>query len=317
MASATSPIAGMPISARGLMATMKRVAVELLRPGLLLAALGCHAPAEHPRAAAPEKTLPLTPYAVARAQFHTHLVKHAPLSKAPSAMPADARGLDYESDGLSLTAWVSRPPSGARHPAVIVLDGGPAVGAADWQRSQPFRDAGFVVMLPILRGENGRPGDYSMFYDEVDDVLAAAEALARLPDVDADRIYLAGHSAGGTQALLAALASHRFRAVASFSRSPDFAALVSLPGADDVVPYAPGDPDEIRLRSPQAFATSFPCPVRLFWGTEEPGVADDNRGTLQRSSAVGLDVVGIEVPGGHVTMMAAAIPLAIEFFREH
>ena len=40
--------------------------------------------------------------------------------------------------------------------------------------AQPYRDAGYIVMIPILRGENGQPGFYTMFYDEVDDVLGAA-----------------------------------------------------------------------------------------------------------------------------------------------
>ena len=32
-------------------------------------------------------------------------------------------------------------------------------------------------MAPILRGENGQPGVYSMFYDEVDDVLMSHPAV--------------------------------------------------------------------------------------------------------------------------------------------
>src|SRR5678816_999790 len=39
-------------------------------------------------------------------------------------------------------------------------------------------------MTPILRSENGSPGAYSLFYDEVDDIVAAAEALAQLPRGD-------------------------------------------------------------------------------------------------------------------------------------
>ena len=46
-----------------------------------------------------------------------------------------------------------------------------------------------------LRGENGQPGAFSMFYDEVEDVLAAAEYLAKLPDVDPARVFVSGHSA--------------------------------------------------------------------------------------------------------------------------
>jgi poly(3-hydroxybutyrate) depolymerase len=37
-----------------------------------------------------------------------------------------------------------------------------------------------------------------MFYDEVNDVLAAADALAVQPYVDSTGIFVSGHSAGGT-----------------------------------------------------------------------------------------------------------------------
>jgi acetyl esterase/lipase len=259
---------------------------------------------------------PASDYAAARAGFRTHLVKRGPFSPTwRPYTPDDANAVDYESSGLRLRAWLSRAAEGGRHPAVLFVHGGASFGAADWQMIQPFRDAGFVVMMPMLRGENGQPGDFSLFYDEVDDVLAAAEVLARQPDVDAQRIYLAGHSSGGSLALLAALASHRFRAVASFSGSPDFARLVALPGADGIIPYDPHDAREVRMRSTFEFAAGFTCPARLFWGSEEPGVADDNRGTVSRARSAGLDVEGIEVAGGHQTMVAPAIAQAIEFFR--
>jgi acetyl esterase/lipase len=44
-----------------------------------------------------------------------------------------------------------------------------------------------------------------MFYDEVDDVLAAARFLANQLGVDPTQLFLAGHSVGGTTALLAAM----------------------------------------------------------------------------------------------------------------
>ncbi len=61
------------------------------------------------------------------------------------------------------------------------------------------------------RSENNRskrerpPGFFSMFYEEVDDVLATADYLAKLPGADLGHIYLAGHSAGGTLTMLATL----------------------------------------------------------------------------------------------------------------
>src|SRR5207248_3849928 len=126
------------------------------------------------------------------------------------------------SSGLRLTAWVSRPAVETReHAAVLFLHGGFAFAADDWEVSRPYRDAGFVVLTLLLRGENGQPGAYSFYYDEVDDVRAAAAYLRKQPYVDPDRLYLAGPSAGGTLVLLAAEASKHFRAAASFSAMPD------------------------------------------------------------------------------------------------
>ncbi len=257
-------------------------------------------------------------YAVARGQFHTRLIKQTPAPQTwrPYTMPDDARAIDYESSGLRLKAWMSRAPSDGNHPAVLFLHGGGAFDADDWRMSQPFRDAGFIVMTPILRAEDGQPGSYSMFYDEVDDVLAAAELLARQPGIDAKRIYLAGHSAGGTLALLAALTSHRFRAAASFSGDPDFESFVALPGAEAIIPYAPGDPAELRMRSALVFATSFKCPTRMFWGDEESGVGEGNRAAANRAKSAGLDVEAIEVPGDHHTMVVPASARAIAFFEQ-
>ena len=67
-----------------------------------------------------------------------------------------------------------------------------------------YRRAGIVMMYPSLRGGNDNPGRREGFLGEVDDILAAAEYLARESYVDPGRIYLGGHSTGGTLAMLAA-----------------------------------------------------------------------------------------------------------------
>ena len=109
-----------------------------------------------------------------------------------------------------------------------------------------------MAMTPMLRGENGMPGSYSMFYNEVEDVLAAAEFLAGLPYVDGTHLYVAGHSVGGTLAMLAALTSNRFRAAASFSGSPDQVSWSRL--QPELIPFDPADKREFQMRSPLAFA---------------------------------------------------------------
>src|SRR5262249_34385155 len=150
-------------------------------------------------------------YAKVRSQFRTKLIRKGPSPQPGSAVkpPEGVSEIEYVSGQLRLKAWVNRAPDKDRkHRAVLFLHGGFAFGAPDdWDVSQPYRDAGFIVLTPILRGENGQPGAFSFYYDEVDDVLAAAEYLRKQPYVDADHLFLAGPSAGGTLVLLAAMTS--------------------------------------------------------------------------------------------------------------
>src|SRR5262245_51149962 len=110
-------------------------------------------------------------YAQARTHFQTKLLHQGPAPQEwdPVTRPPGVDEVEYISGGLRLKAWVSHPEAKpVRQPAVLFLHGGFAFGEDDWDMTKPFRDAGFVVMTPILRGENGLPGAYSMFYNETD-----------------------------------------------------------------------------------------------------------------------------------------------------
>lgn len=54
-----------------------------------------------------------------------------------------------------------------------------------------------MTKYPPLRDGSDNPGHRDGFYGEVNDTLAAADDLARLPWVDPS-IYPGGHSTGGT-----------------------------------------------------------------------------------------------------------------------
>ncbi|HEY7327375.1 MAG TPA: alpha/beta fold hydrolase [Gemmataceae bacterium] len=258
-------------------------------------------------------------YAQARQHFQTKLVRQGP---APQQWqiehpPPGVREMPYLSGNLRLRAWVSQPPpDGQRRPAVLFLHGGFAFGVDDWEQTQPFREAGFVVMTPTLRGENGLPGSYSMFYNEVDDVLAAAETLGQLGYVDSNRIYISGHSVGGTLTMLAAMTTHRFRAAASFSGSPD-QVLWAGRGHPELIPFDPADQREFQMRSPLAFPRSFKCPARVYYGSGEFFFASSSQKTAGLAKAAGLDVEAISVPGDHFTMVGPAMRQAIAFFQQN
>ena len=132
--------------------------------------------------------------------------------------PADAIGSPKAKSAAAQTTARAAPKIEAKPTAKVDAEALPPrfeFGAADWDMAVPYWEAGFVLMVPMLRGENGQPGTFSFLYDEVDDVLAAAAYLAQQPGVDSTQIFLAGHSAGGTLTLLAIEASGRFRAASS------------------------------------------------------------------------------------------------------
>ncbi len=279
---------------------------------------GCHDAS--PPAFIPPATPGLEPsresYATARSHFQTTLIREGPANQLhePLVTPANAVRVAYQSDGRTLQAFASPIVATAqRQPAVLFLHGGFTWGEGHWNLARSFRDAGFVVLMPTLRGENGQQGACSLFYDEVDDVLAAGTALAARPDVDPTQIFLAGHSVGGTLTLLAALVSGQFRAAASFSASPDVIEFTR--GRTDRNPFDPDQIDEFRMRSAVAFATGFRCPLRMFYGEDEFWLHSPTLRTVALAQGAGLDVRAVELPGGHDSVTPASAAAAISFFR--
>lgn len=270
-----------------------------------------------PPAPAPAPAMPRASdvdYAVARQTFRTKLVRDvaSPQPWEPVKIADDAREIPYTSGGLKLRAWIS-PPTKTKRPAVLFLHGGFAFSLDDWIATKPFRDAGYIVMMPILRGENGSPGSFTLFYDELDDVLAARKVLERRPDVDTKRIFVSGHSAGGSLALLAALASRSFRAAAPLSGTVDASMHAEEP---ELAPFDTTNAEEARMRSAIVFAASFKCPTRIYFGDEEDWAKDGSLETARRAKAAGHDVEAVVVPGDHFTMLETAIPAAIAFFEK-
>lgn len=256
-------------------------------------------------------------YAAARAAFATRLTREAP---APQKIPMpdaskDARAVDFPSGALMLRAWLGMPTAKVRRaPVVIFLHGGFGFGQEDFDMAAPFRASGFAVATPILRGENGQAGSFSLFYNEVDDVIALADYLRRQPDIDATRIYLAGHSAGGTLALLTAMTDRRFRAVASFSASPDQALFTRYGIRPRDIPFDASDPREIQMRSPLSYATSLKVPTRLYYGVEEGFFKLSTERLAEIATRAGRDVIAQALPGSHMSAVPAEIAASIAFF---
>ena len=122
--------------------------------------------------------------------------------------------------------------NGEKYPAIIYLNGGfGGIGDSEfgWDEESPknnyqgayaFKRDDFVLAIPSARGENANAGKYEMFYGEIEDLEEARKYVASLPYVDPNRIYLVGHSTGGTKAVLLSEYSKGFRAVFAMGALP-------------------------------------------------------------------------------------------------
>jgi len=257
----------------------------------------------------------ISDYAKARSSFTTKLTRRGPAPQEGEALaaPPGASMIHYGRGG-QLAAFVSTHSGvAARAPVVVFLHGGFAWGREDWDLIEPYREAGFVTVMPVLRGENGQSGAFSFFYDEVDDVVSAVDAVAALPAVDESRLFLAGHSAGGTLALLASQVSPRLRAVASFSGSPNQAAFI--PQYLEITPFDANDRRELIMRSPNQFPSSFLAPVRAYFGSDEAWFARESSALARQAQAARCDVHALAVPGDHFSALPEEIRRSIAFFR--
>jgi prepilin-type processing-associated H-X9-DG protein len=240
-------------------------------------AAATQAPAAAPGAAnsAPPRRQTL---AEARKGFRTTLTQRRRADEPIDQPPASVfRVVSYKSEPGDFAAYLTPDPGdGQKHPAIIWIRGGDcnsigdvwtAMPASNDQTAAAYRQAGIVMMFPSLRGGNQNPGVREGFFGEVNDVLAAAEFLAALPYVDPERIYLGGHSTGGTLALLVAEYSSRFRAVFSFGPVND----VTNYSEDEWLPFNRNDRREAQMRAPGVWLASITTPTFVFEGQEDPG----------------------------------------------
>jgi len=212
----------------------------------------------------------------ARAGFKTQLTRTESSQMAIDRPPAKVFSLvTYDGPAGALPAYVTpRPKSGERKPAIIWITGGDCNSIGDvWspaprtndQSARAFRESGMVMMFPSLRGGNMDKGPREGFFGELDDIVAAGKYLSALDYVDPSRIYLGGHSTGGTTALLAAEYCDLFRATFAFG-PVDY---VNRYGAPYGPPIDLTDKQEVGLRSPILWLSSVKKPVFVFEGDHQ------------------------------------------------
>lgn len=226
-----------------------------------------------------------------RAAFVTQVSASTPERLRMPEPPASFERIEYRNNkGDLLPAFVTANPNdSARRAAMIWISGREPNSLGEFWREGPvsneqsgaaFRAAGIVTMYPVLRGGNTAPGVKEYLLGEVDDILSAAEALAKLDYVDPTRIYLGGHGMGATLVLLTAETSNRFAGVFSFGPVSE---VTRYPSTVIPINFEGYRSDEAKLRSPIHWLHGIVTPTYVIEGSNLPG----NRADVEKLCAAG------------------------------
>lgn len=241
-------------------------------------------------------------------------------------------------DQISMKVWYYQPEEFTGWlPLVIVPPAGSklfvGMGLAEGDRAEhyPYVNAGFAVVSFEIDGHvpnMERASDASLLTAarQFRDAQAGLEnvrltldyILEKVPHIDRDRIYIAGHSSAGTLALLAAAHEPRIKACLAYAPATDVENHLAqaLPTLEQSLP---GFKKFIRFSSPKTHVNKLHCPVFLFHAKDDGNIPSSQ--TLSFASQLKKSnpnvTVDIVPAGGHYdSMIREGISKGIEWLKQ-
>jgi dienelactone hydrolase len=257
-----------------------------------------------------------------RENYKSKLTKQAcaPQKYKELSLPDNASLVNYKSGDLLLKALISNNiDKNKKHPAVVFVHGGFAFDIGYWEIAKPYIDSGFIVMMPMLRGENGNPGNYELIYGEVYDVISAGKYLKELSYVDSDNIFLVGHSSGGAISMIASMMSSDYKAVSSFGGAPlDLKAeLDANKQFEQIIPFDTSIATEFDLRTPIKYPHCVNKPLYMFVESKShiSGIQDLTKSFSKKIKENGVESECCVIQGDHISALDESVKRSIEIFK--
>ena len=158
----------------------------------------------------------------------------------PWFAPINGQRVTFQSDGLTLVGYLSKPEGAGPFPALIRNHGSEHDPKGQQDAPSIFVTAGYVEFAPLRRGHGDSEGEWIvdstnnertahgkpaaaqllvklMETEQLDDQLAGLDYLKSLPYVDLNRLGVIGCSYGGIQTLLGAESEAGYKAAVAMS----------------------------------------------------------------------------------------------------
>ena len=238
---------------------------------------------------------------------------------------------------IPMRVWYYQPEKAVgKLPLVVVPPAGSTLfvgmdlGDGDRAEHYPYARAGFAVMSFEIDGavpDLEKATDAVMLkgareFRDAQAGLANAKValdyiLAKSKTVDADRIYIAGHSSAATLALLVAAFEPRIKACAAYAPVTDVEARLAkvTPALDRALP---GFQTFLQFSSPKTHIDKLKCPVFLFYATDDGNVPPqhsiDFAANLKKTNP-NVKLVSAQKGGHYDSMIREGIPKGIAWLN--
>lgn len=207
-------------------------------------------------------------------------ITRASSQEAYEAAVADQRfayeQFTYQSDGLTVGAYLYRPRQAQGRLPVVVFNRGGWVredfGPETLVQARRFNEAGFIVIAPWLRGSNGTEGRDEMGGADLHDLMNIIAVIRALPNADPDRVFLYGESRGSMMTFQALRDGFPARAAATYGSWGDLLPVVeSQPRAAAAIwpDFEQNRAALIESRSALRWIDRINAPLLLMHGAED------------------------------------------------
>lgn len=213
-------------------------------------------------------------------------------------------------------------------PAGSPLIYGMALGEGDNAEQYPYAQAGFIVVAYSIDGDvKNQENEKEMIAGikafrrangGIENAREAIDyALARIPEIDTKRLYVAGHSSAATLAIQVAENEPRIAACAAYAPVTNFQERIGA-GLTQLEPVEPGITDFLNSISPITQVDKLRCPFFLFHADDDSNVPlSDNEQFAALARKANSKVTFVRVPTGehYDSMIKQGVPRAITWFK--
>jgi len=244
-------------------------------------------------------------------------------------------------DGRAIQGWIVKPPNfdpERSYPLLLEIHGGPitSYGPTFSAEIQLYAAAGYVVLYANPRGSTGYGEAFAnlLYHDypggDYGDLMAGVDAALGAANIDRDRLYVTGGSAGGTMTAWMVGKTNRFRAAVVTKPVMNWYSKTLV--ADNYYAYAdyryPGyaweNPQKYLEESPISLVGNIETPTMTMVGTDDLRTPPSEARQLYHALKIRqIDTALVEIPGAshHIaarpSQLAAKVAYTLAWFERY